>query len=167
MKLFYYSLLLLFLASCSKYNNLKPVTPFDVEKYYGTWHEVAKFDHTFEKECKKVDLTYEASGVGIDFFNECYDAHGHKIKDAYAKAYLRKDGIGEFSVYLFSIIYLDYKVLYVDPKYEYAMVTGMSFDYLWIISKLANPDPKKIDEMIAKAKELGFDTEKLIINRHI
>lgn len=161
---FIYITALLFLASCSGYNRLKPVSPFDVEKYYGTWHEVAKFDHNFERECKKVNLIYEPSGSGIDFFNECYDAEGVKIKDAYAKAYLQKQGVGKFSVYLFSLIYLEYKVLYVDEKYEYAIVTGVNFDYLWIISKLQKPNPEKINELIAKAKMMGFDTEKLVLN---
>jgi apolipoprotein D and lipocalin family protein len=29
--------------------NIKPVTGFNVEKYLGTWHEIARLDHSFER----------------------------------------------------------------------------------------------------------------------
>ena len=38
--------------------NIKPVEPFDATRYLGTWYEIARLDHSFERGLIKVTATY-------------------------------------------------------------------------------------------------------------
>jgi apolipoprotein D and lipocalin family protein len=42
------------------------------------------------------------------------------------------------------------------------MVVGPRRSFLWILSRQKKMDPKTLSELVAKAEQLGFDTEKLI-----
>jgi apolipoprotein D and lipocalin family protein len=164
---FLISFLLALLTSCSASKKIKPVTNFDLTRYYGTWYEITKLDYSFERECAKARFIYlpPAHHSGMDITNECLDEEENIIKDAFAKAHVKKNNVAEFSVYLYSIIQLEYRVVYIDEKYEYAIIDGGNFDYYWIISKLKNPDMLKIESLISKAKMLGFDTANIIVNK--
>ncbi|MEJ2474069.1 MAG: lipocalin family protein [Desulfobacterales bacterium] len=47
-------------------------------------------------------------------------------------------------------------------SYQYAMVVGPRRSFLWILSRQKKMDQKTLGELVAKAEQLGFDTEKLI-----
>jgi apolipoprotein D and lipocalin family protein len=51
-------------------------------------------------------------------------------------------------------------------NYRYSMVTGPSRSYLWILSRDEMLDRKIVAELVARAKEWDFDTEKLIYVEH-
>ena len=51
-------------------------------------------------------------------------------------------------------------------NYRYSMVAGPSRSYLWILSKNEMLDQKILVELVARAKEWDFDTEKLIYVEH-
>lgn len=38
--------------------DVTPVTNFDLNRYLGTWHEVARLDHSFERGLSDVTATY-------------------------------------------------------------------------------------------------------------
>lgn len=43
----FYWLLLLLLAGCTSVpDKVTPVSPFELERYLGTWHEIARLDHS-------------------------------------------------------------------------------------------------------------------------
>ncbi|MGA0151085.1 MAG: lipocalin family protein, partial [Luminiphilus sp.] len=37
---------------------IEPVTGFDQERYLGTWYEIARLDHSFERGLSEVTATY-------------------------------------------------------------------------------------------------------------
>jgi apolipoprotein D and lipocalin family protein len=37
---------------------VKPVTGFDAKRYMGTWYELARIDHSFEKDLTQVSASY-------------------------------------------------------------------------------------------------------------
>ena len=51
--------LLIFLGCSKEYPELPTVKKVDIEKYKGTWYEIARFEHFFEKGCKNVTATYK------------------------------------------------------------------------------------------------------------
>jgi apolipoprotein D and lipocalin family protein len=58
---------LLALAGCTgKPDNIKPVENFQAGKYLGTWYEIARIDHRFEKGLSKVTAQYSLRDRLID-----------------------------------------------------------------------------------------------------
>jgi apolipoprotein D and lipocalin family protein len=51
-------------------------------------------------------------------------------------------------------------------KYRYSMVTGPSRSYLWILSRNEMLDQEIVAELVARAKQWGFDMDKLIYVEH-
>ncbi|SUI40351.1 Outer membrane lipoprotein blc precursor [Serratia marcescens] len=47
------SALLSVACSVSPPKDIKVVTPFDSQRYLGTWYEIARLDHRFERGCSR------------------------------------------------------------------------------------------------------------------
>lgn len=45
-------------ACSSKEPNLQTVQKVQLDKYLGTWYEIARYEHFFEKDCKNVSANY-------------------------------------------------------------------------------------------------------------
>ena len=75
--------------------------------------------------------------------------------DGRDKAFLKVSFFGPF--------YSSYIVIALDEEnYQYALVTGENKDYLWILARQPNLDPAIYDQLVQKAKSLGYETDKLI-----
>lgn len=50
------------------------VSPFNPQRYLGTWYEIARFDHHFESGLEKVTATYSLrDDGGLDVVNKGYN----------------------------------------------------------------------------------------------
>ncbi len=68
---------------------------------------------------------------------------------------------------ILSILAGGYHVIALDREnYGYSMVTGPSRSYLRILSRNEMLDQKIVAELVARAKQWDFDTEKLIYVEH-
>ena len=67
---------------------------------------------------------------------------------------------GSLKVRFFWPIKSDYFVLYVDEKYENALVTSSKGKYSWILSKLPYMNESKVDELKKLAEKYGIDVSK-------
>ena len=53
---------------------LRPVTGFELQRYLGTWYEIARLDHSFERNLSRVSATYTLDAKGdIRVVNRGYD----------------------------------------------------------------------------------------------
>lgn len=148
---------------------LTPVTGFDTDRYLGTWYEIARLDHTFERNLTHVRATYSLRAEGeIRVENEGFDARKREWKRIEGRAkFILDPDIGSLKVSFFGPFYSGYHIIALDKEnYGYAMVTGPSRSYLWILSRDKNLDVSKRDDLISRAEALGFDTQKLIIVDH-
>ena len=95
------------------------VKTLDLSNYLGSWYELARFDHTFERGMQEVMAFYELRDDGkIDVINS--GIKNGKYKVAYGKAKLT-DEPGVLRVSFFGPFYSDYRVLMLDDDYEYAL----------------------------------------------
>ena len=139
------------------------VQPFDKHKYMGLWNEVARLPNRIEKNLKNLTDEYQLNDDGtIRVITRAYNFDKNKPVEATGKAkFVGSDTRGKLKVAYYLPIYLDYNVLDVDANYQYALVSGNSPDYLWIISRENTiPDDIKI-RFLDKATSLGFDVTKL------
>ena len=144
---------------------VKPVQGFEADRYLGTWYEIARFDHSFERGLSQITANYSmCDDGGIRVLNRGYNAEQGEWNEAEGKAYFVEDKqTGHLKVSFFGPFYASYVVAELDKKnYRYSLVTGPDKTYLWILARTPELPQEILDSLLSKAKALGFDTSKLI-----
>jgi apolipoprotein D and lipocalin family protein len=163
-------LLALLFAGCSGIpENVKPVEHFKLEKYLGKWYEIARLDHSFERDLTRVTADYGLrDDGGVRVINRGYSTKENKWKEAEGKAYFVKGSDqGYLKVSFFGPFYGSYIVFELDHEsYQYSLVCGPDKSYLWLLARSPEINQDIKDTLIAKATGLGFDTSKLIYVNH-
>lgn len=159
------SLLLCLSACVGAPANVPVVTGFQAEKYLGTWYEIARLDHSFERNMVNVTAHYEQNADGsIKVTNRGFDTKKNEWKQAIGTAkFVETPDIGKLKVSFFGPFYGGYNIVELDKvMYQYALVVGPNKDYLWILSRTPQLTYPIKQHLMARAKELGFATDKLI-----
>ncbi len=157
------------LQACSGLpENIKPVDNFDLERYLGTWYEIARLDHSFERGLEKVTAEYSLrDDGGVKVVNRGFDTEKQEWDEATGKAYFVGDkNTGQLKVSFFGPFYGGYNIIALDEDYQYAMVCGPDRSYLWILARTPDLDSAIVDKLVKAAKGLGFTTEELIYVEH-
>ncbi len=144
---------------------LRPVEEFEVSRYLGTWHEIARLDHSFERGLTKVTARYTLrDDGGIDVLNRGYDERGDRWKEAKGKAYFTgSPRVGSLKVSFFGPFYGGYNVIALDrDEYSWSVVCGPSRNYLWILAREPRLDKTLLASLVRFAGEHGFETDRLI-----
>lgn len=110
------------------------VASVDLNRFQGTWYEIAKLPRHTETGCRGTTATYRLrSGGKLDVQSECtVDGVPRRmiaeavVSDPDTPAKLSLD-VGGF--------YGDYWILEVGKDYEYAVVGHPAREYLWILSR--------------------------------
>ena len=160
---------LLVLSGCAGIpEGIEPVDNFELERYLGTWYEIARLDHSFQRGMSNVTANYslrEDGGVAV--LNRGYRTEKGEWDEAEGKAYFVGDtSIGQLKVSFFGPFYGSYNVFELGDNYEYALVAGPDRSYLWILAREARLPQAMLDELLAKAEAAGYDTSKLILVEH-
>lgn len=143
---------------------VKAVKPFSVQKYLGTWYEIARFDFFFERGLSKTTANYSMNDDGsIRVVNRGYDAAKNRWKEAEGKAkFVGATDIAMLKVSFFGPFYSGYNVIALDDHYRYALVVGKNFNYMWLLSREKTMPQEMIERYAEMAQKLGFDTSRLI-----
>lgn len=145
---------------------ITPVKSFDVNKYTGTWYEIARMDSRFEKNLINVTATYGLNDNGsISVKNRGFDTTSNKWSDIEGKARAAsKEYASMIEVSFFGPFYAGYNVIELDTiEYSYAMVCGSNKDYLWILARNSKFNYEQTTALINRAKALRFETDKLVL----
>jgi len=143
--------------------NTATVNELDLNRYLGTWYEIARFDHRFERGLVGATATYSMRDDGkIKVVNQGRkNVLDGKLSIAEGKAKLT-DEPGKLKVSFFWIFYADYFVLELDKEYQWALIGSSSAKYLWILSRTPKLDDNVKKMILQKAEERGYDITKLI-----
>ncbi|MGL4251707.1 MAG: lipocalin family protein [Aeromonas sp.] len=155
---------ILLLTACTGIaDGTRPVSGFQLDRYLGTWYEIARLDHRFERGLEQVNATYSLrEDGGVKVLNRGKQSDG-SWREAEGKAYfVGKPDEGRLKVSFFGPFYGGYNVIDLDPDYQFSLVTSYNHDYLWILARSPNPPKEQIDRLVAKARALGFATDQLI-----
>jgi apolipoprotein D and lipocalin family protein len=142
-----------------------PVASFNLERYLGTWYEIARLDHRFERGLSQVSAIYsQRADGGIDVRNSGYSSKTGEWKDVSGRAYRVGDKqLASLKVTFFWPFYAGYHVIMLDQQgYSYALVCGPDRDYLWILARTRTLDKSIVLKLVNKAEGLGFDTNGLV-----
>ncbi|WP_334190598.1 lipocalin family protein [Noviherbaspirillum sp.] len=161
-------------AACSTWSNaqeLKTVPLFDLAKYMGKWHEIARFPNKFQKECASdVTAEYKTREDGqVDVINRCKRVDGGmeeaagraRIPDQANKAKLEVRFAPEWLSWL-PQVWADYWVIDLAPDYSTAAVGAPGRDNLWILSRTPTLSEETYQDIVNRLTAKGFDTAQLL-----
>ncbi len=158
-------LLLAALTACTGIpDGVHPVSDFNAERYLGTWYEIYRLDHRFERGLERVTARYAArDDGGITVVNRGFNPDSGEWKEAVGKAYfIGPRSTGRLNVSFFGPFYGGYNVLAVDSDYAHALVSGPTREYLWILARSPDPNPAEVQRLLALARESGFPVDAMI-----
>lgn len=151
-------------------DNVNIIEDIDANQYLGTWYEIARLDHSFERGLDNVTANYELrEDGGIKVTNKGYNRKDAEWNTAEGKAYFLdapnddKTYTGKLKVSFFGPFYGAYNIIALDKVYyNYVMVCGPNKEYLWILSRTPELTYPIKQHLVSQANELGFATDKLI-----
>jgi len=147
-------------ASVPSTQDIPAVTNFDVGRYMGVWHEIARLPKWFERDLCDVTAAYELDGDTLKVTNTGYRDGEKKVSTAIGHFAGEKD-VGEFRVSFFRPFYGDYRIIWLSSDYDLAMVTSSDRSSLWILARDRNVPTARLDKLIQLARQWRFDTAAL------
>ena len=139
------------------------IDSLDIARYMGRWYELARFDHPFERNMELVTVNYTLKPDGtVEVVNSGYNTRRGKFKQSRGTARTVEGRTGELEVTFFLNFWSPYKVLELAPDYSYALVGSNSDKYLWILSRTPRLSSAVLSEILVRAEERGYDTDRLI-----
>ena len=161
---------LFFTFSCTNTNSQMldktTVKELDLNRYLGTWYEIARFPHSFEKNMVGVTATYSLREMMAksEFLNQGYkNTLNGELLVAEGKAKIPDPSEpGKLKVSFFWIFYGDYNVLELDENYQYVMIGSSTDKYFWILSRTPQMSPEIYEMLLGKARKRGYNLDKLV-----
>ncbi len=152
---------------------LLPAPYVDLARYAGTWYEVARLPERFEKACAGQPSAHYTprAGGGLRIMNRCLGADGRertvqgvgrtvkggggaRLRVTFAPSWLR----------WLPIAWGDYWILYVDDRYNEAIVGNPSRSSLWLLSRQPQLIGGRLEALVGMARDKGFAVERLQFN---
>ncbi len=165
MKTIFLSFVVLFLFTACSYKDpsIKSVQKVDLDRYLGSWYEIARYEHRFEKDCKNVIATYSIKeNKKIEVINSCTKITTNNKTEAIGEAYVVDNTNSKLKVSFFWPFYGNYWIIMLDEDYSYAVVSEPSKKYLWILSRDKKLDENIKDNILKRLESLDYDLSKLI-----
>ena len=160
----------LLLTSClSVPEGVTPVSNFELDRYLGRWYEVARLDHSFERDLEAVSAEYAVrDDGGIKVINSGRNIDSGQMQQAEGRAYFVEDpSIGHLKVSFFGPFFGSYVIFELDKEgYQDAVVAGNTTDYLWLLSRSPKVSEELLEKFNSRAVESGFDLQELIMVPH-
>jgi apolipoprotein D and lipocalin family protein len=147
---------------------VRTVAAVDLQRYAGTWYEIARFPNSFQdgrgRRCVATTADYALRPDGqVAVTNRCLDAaDGNRETVANGTAYaVEGTNNAKLRVTFFWPFYGDYWVIGLDPGYRWAVVGAPGRDYLWILSRRPEMSAGDYAQAVSIAAAEGFEVARL------
>jgi apolipoprotein D and lipocalin family protein len=144
---------------------LEVVPSVDLERYLGTWYEIASYPAWFQKGCTAVTAEYSRRDDGlIRVVNSCNQGSlDGKLKQSTGRAkVVEGSGNAKLKVSFFRPFWGDYWIIDLDPEYRWAVVGVPSRKFLWILSRSRSMDADLYQEITGRLQAKGYDKARLV-----
>lgn len=148
-----------------------PVETLDLQRYLGTWHEVARLPQFFQRNCARdTTATY---GLGeenrLTVTNRCIAEDGDPIEAVGQARRTEVAGALEVSFLPAALSWLpfgwaDYWVVDLDPEYRWAVVGGPSREAMWVLARDRALPPAVFEGIRQRAIARGYVLDELIVS---
>ena len=160
-------LLLLLVSIMPHRASAQPLTTVplvDLERYAGTWYEVASYPKSFQKRCHCTTATYTPSEKGyVVVDNRCNrDSASGKRSGIKGKAFPEEgSGNAKLKVLFFWPFTGKYWIIDLAPDYSYAVVGHPDRESLWILSRTPQLPSDVYSGILARLEAKAYNTERL------
>ncbi|CAN5884237.1 lipocalin family protein [soil metagenome] len=154
---------------------LRVVPEVDLNRYAGTWYEIARLPNRFEEQCAgDITANYAPRPDGrITVTNRCRESNGNtntaegvaRRVDGRPPSVLKVRFAPAFLSWL-PQVWGDYQIIELGPDYDYAVVGSPDRKYLWVLGRRPQMDESLYAQLLARAAAQGFDTTTMIRVSH-
>lgn len=157
-------MLISFFSCSSSDKYLEVVDKLEINRYLGTWYEIARLPNSFEKNLDRVTANYTLKENGdIRVINKGYIIGSSEFKEAEGTAWIPDvNEPAKLKVRFFWPFTGKYWVIELDKEYKYAMVGDPSRDYLWILAREKTLSDSVYNNLLKIAEQNGFDVKSII-----
>jgi len=139
------------------------VEGFNIERYLGTWREIARLPVFYQNGCKNSKAIYKRiKGGKFSVTNTC--EKGARVMKIQGVATQPKPGFFKAEFKKIITFRAQYLVHWVDPNYRAAVVGTPNGKRVWILSRTSRLSPPLRAEALKQLKKFGYASEKLIWN---
>jgi apolipoprotein D and lipocalin family protein len=147
--------------------DVQTVEEVDLERYLGTWYEIASFPAWFQRGCTATTATYVPHPRRDELIrveNRCRDGSlDGDLRTAVGRAkVVDPETNAKLKVSFFGPFWGDYWILGLDPEYQWALVGSPDRDYLWVLSRDPRLDEATYASIVEKAEQQGYDVGRLV-----
>lgn len=151
------------------------VVPFvDLQKYSGSWYEIARLPNRFQTDCVgDVTATYTLDGDKIVVLNRCRKGGG-EITEARGEARrANEDGPNSKLEVRFAPAFLsflpfvwgDYWIIGLAPDYSYEVIGEPDRKYLWILARTKTLPAETMQSILTNVERQGYGATNLILTK--
>lgn len=157
---------MLFLAGCASMwaEPLTVVDNVDLQRYVGTWYEIARYPASFQEGCVGSSAEYSLRDDGkIQVINQCHDESfdGPLRKVEGTARVVDKDTSAKLKVTFFWPFEGDYWIIDLDENYRWAVIGEPRRSYLWILSRTPTLDESIYQAILSRLPAKGYDPSRL------
>jgi apolipoprotein D and lipocalin family protein len=163
-------------AQVTKERELKVVPEVDLQRYVGTWYEIARLPFKYQSQCiSDVTATYSLLEDGkVQVINRCRDENGDVSEAVGLARRADKNGPNSKLEVRFAPAWLswlpmvwgDYWIMVLAPDYSYVAVGGPDREYMWVLSRTPSMDESVLQQILEQVKQNGYDLTGLIRTKH-
>lgn len=144
---------------------VRSVESIDLNRYTGTWYEIASYPQRFQEGCTGTTATYTLQDDGtISVLNRCRrdSLEGPEVTANGRARVVNAARPSELEVSFFRPFWGDYWVIDLDPEYRFAVVGQPSRDYLWILSRTPTLPSETYQGILNRLVEQEYPLEPLV-----
>ncbi len=169
--------LTLLLAACGGDDRpLTTVDQVDLQRYAGTWYEIARLPQWFQRGCYNSTATYSLNDDGsVKVVNRCQReddepsvAEGEaRVVPGSNNAKLKVRFDNWFSRLLPKVAEGNYWVIALDKDYQTVVIGEPGREYLWVLARQPRLPDDQYRALVGLAEEKGFPVEALQRNQNL
>jgi apolipoprotein D and lipocalin family protein len=152
-------------------SRMTPVPTLELQRYAGTWYEIARLPNPFQKKCAhSVMVRYAVRDDGrLGVVNECVEKDGRvsrasgvaRLADPNGPPSRLKVRFAPAFLSFLSAVWGDYWVIDLAPDYSYAVVGEPKREYLWILSRSPQMPETLYAELLGRAARF-YDVSRVV-----
>ena len=163
-------------ANAQPTSPLVTISSLDVQRYMGTWYEIAKYPNWFQKKCiaeTRAEYKLQAGG-SVQVINRCRKDNG-EIDEAIGEA--RQIGAANSPklqvrfapswLSLLPFVWGDYWVIDLDEAYQLVAVSEPKRQYLWVLSRTPTVSTQSYEALMGRLKSQSFDLGRLELSQQV
>ena len=155
---------IIWLSSCSDYKPLATVSYVDLQKFMGDWYIIASIPTPFEKNAHNPIESYRLNPDGTIATTFTFNAgslEGEQKVFTATGFVLNQQTNAEWGMQFLWPIKADYRVIYLDPDYQYTVVGRNKRDYVWIMARKSQMPDEVYNKLRTMLVTMGYNIQQI------